>query len=300
MTSNNCAVALRLARAGLHVFPCSPDKFKKPTVRGSWRDNSTTDPQTIETWWRIRANHLVALDLHKAGVLVLDGDRHPAEDGVLHHDGVDELRRLFRKNKCSFKCNPITITPSGGVHVYFANATGFGNREGDLPDGINVRGSGGYAVAPGCALPDGRRYAPVKGFPDLSEAFKIGLPALPPWLAELIQGKPGAPAPAPIVLQLRGKRFERYAAAALNRLAGELSAKSPESGRNCELNFSSWKMGTMIARGWISQSEVEHVLYQAAECCALVRDTGPRSVKATIASGLNAGLSRPHPDLGDR
>src|SRR5262245_3813598 len=136
----NVDVALRLAAAGLHVFPVTPDNRKRPSVRGSWRENSTTDERTIAAWWRIRTGHLPAIDLGKAGLLVLDGDRHADEHGEIKHDGVDALRKIFREHGTPLKLNPVVWTPSGGVHVYFQCPTGFGNAEGDLPEGINVRG----------------------------------------------------------------------------------------------------------------------------------------------------------------
>jgi hypothetical protein len=300
-TLRNVDVALRLARAGFHVFPCTPNKNKKPSVRGSWRENSTTDTKLIETWWRVRASHLVAIDLHKAQLLVIDGDRHADEDGVIHHDGVDALRNLFREHGTSLKANPIVWTPSGGIHVYCKCPPGFGNREGDLPEGINIRGSGGYAVAPGCVLPDGRRYAPADGQPDLIPAFQAGtIPPLPDWFAALIKRADRPIAPPPRISRQRGKRFECYAATALDRMAQELSTKPAETGRNQALNLAAWKLGTMAARGWIDRGEVEYVLFQAATSCHLVKDTGARSVRATIASGLDAGISHPHPDLRDR
>jgi hypothetical protein len=59
-------------------------------------------------------------------------------------------------------------------------------------------------------------------------------------------------------------------------------------------------MGRMVARGWITRSEVERVLFCAATNCGLVKDTDAEAVRATIASGLNAGMLQPHPDLKDR
>jgi Bifunctional DNA primase/polymerase, N-terminal len=297
--SHNCGVALDLASAGFHVFPCRSDN-KRPSIR-EWRDNSSTDLQQIEAWWRVRASHLVGIDLHKAGLLVVDGDRHPDEDGVIHHDGVDSLRELFRGHGTSAARYPITRTPSGGIHIYCKSPPGFGNRRGDLPEGIDVRGSGGYVIAPGCVLPDGREYAPAEGRPDLISAFRAdAIPSPPEWLAAMIKRADRPPGPAPVISLQRGRRFECYAASALDRMARELSAKRPETGRNEALNLIAWKMATMIARGWIGQAEVERVLHQAAVACNLVKDDGARSVRATIASGLNAGISHPHPDLRDR
>lgn len=45
-----------------------------------------------------------------------------------------------------------------------------GNGEGRLPKGINVRGRGGFVVAPGAVRPDGVTWKPTPGF-ELTQAF---------------------------------------------------------------------------------------------------------------------------------
>jgi hypothetical protein len=286
----NLDTAIRSAKAGLHVFPCNP-VGKRPSIV-KWRDNSTTDIGIIESWWRIRANHLVAIDLHKAGLLAVDGDRHPDEDGEIVHDGVEALRNLFIEHRYGLKQHPVVRTPADGVHVYFRCPPGFGNREGNLPDGINIRGSGGYTIAPGCVRHDGH-YQPEKGHPDLLTSFG-SIPELPPWLAEIIS----PPAPSPIVVTRQsGKRFHCYAAAALTGKAKELAGMAPNTGRNNALNTMAWQMGTMANRGWIDRSTVEAALFAAA--WSLAREDGARAVRQTIASGFNAGLAQSHPDLRD-
>src|SRR5262249_50547663 len=197
---------------------------------------------------------------------------------------------------------PITHTPGNGYHFYFQQPDGepLGNREGDLPDGINVRGAGGLTIAPYCVRPDGQSYRGGARPPDLMAAVQNGtIPVIPAWLLEIIQPKPRSTEPM-VVTRQRGRRFECYAATALERMARELAAKPRDSGRNNDLNLMSWKMGTMVARGWRDRAEVEQVLFQAAMACGLVKDTGARGVRATITSGLKAGLSHPHPDLRNR
>jgi hypothetical protein len=299
---HNLEVALRCAEAGLHVFPCHPSSrpdpsSKTPTIR-KWRDNSTTNIGTIESWWRFRRGHLVAIDLHKAGLLVVDGDCHPdKETGEIVHDGVEALRNLFREHGCNVENNPVVRTPSDGVHVYFKCPPGFGNTEGDLPDGINIRGSGGYVIAPDCIMVDGGRYEPVKGRPDLATSFR-SIPELPGWFAEIIR-PPSRAIPIPVVTPQKGKRFQGYAAKALDAMARRLGAMAPETGRNIALNNMAFEMGTMVNRGWIDRASVEQVLFAACHANALIRDTGS-AVRKTLASALNAGVLIPHRDLKDR
>ena len=303
----NGELALRLARAGLHVFPVKivlegGKPQKRPRTR--WRlggvgQHSSTDESIIRRWWRLWPDDMVGIDLGKAGLLVLDGDRHADENGEVLHDGVEALRDLFRGHL--LKGHPVTWTASGGgVHVYFKAPPDFGNGTGDLPPGIDVRGSGGLVIAPGSIRPDnGKHYVPDDGHPDLAEAFAAGtIPVLPRFLQEII--KPRRPPAQPIVITLqRGRRFESYAAKALDGAARELSAKA-NTGRNNTLNGCAYRLGRMVARGWIERSEVEGVLFRAATNCGLVKDTDAKAVRDTIASGLNAGIQQPLPDLRDR
>src|SRR5262245_36410606 len=134
---------LRLAEAGLAIFPCGPDK--KPLVK--WRTMSSSDPEAVAQWWQQFPGALPAIDLEKCDLLVLDGDRHGGPDGRA------ALRELLRGQEFNARSAPTALTPAGGVHVYLAqNGHDLGNAEGDLPDGVNVRGAGGYTICPYAVL----------------------------------------------------------------------------------------------------------------------------------------------------
>ena len=299
----NGELALRLARAGLHVFPVKIEDGKQ-RPRTKWRhggagQHSSTDESIVRRWWQLWPTDMVGVDLGKAELLVLDGDRHADEHGEVHHDGVEALRDLFRGH--TLKDHPVTWTAGGGVHVYFIAPPGFGNGTGDLPPGIDVRGNGGLVIAPGTIRPDnGKQYVADAGHPDLVEAFIAGtIPVLPALIQELI--RPPRPPATPIVITAQGgRRCECYAAATLDGIARELSAKAAGTRRNEALNGSAYRMGRMVARDWIDRDEVEKALYSAAESCGLVEHTDAKAVRATIASGLDAGILKPHPDLKDR
>ena len=65
-----------------------------------------------------------------------------------------------------------------------------------MPEGIDVRGVGGYVIAPGAVMPDGRRYEPDAMFPRLSEKLgNGGLPKPPQWVVDLIRPKKEEAAP---------------------------------------------------------------------------------------------------------
>jgi hypothetical protein len=96
--------------------------------------------------------------------------------------------------------------------------------------------------------------------------------------------------------QLGSKRERLYALAALDGCADEL-AKAPNGDRNNTLYKKAFRLGTMVARGWISQSAVFDALFAAADACGLNKDDGEQSSQKTILSGLHDGHKHPHPDL---
>ena len=227
--------------------------------------------------------------MEKSKLLALDGDQHPDEDGVIHHDGVQALRDLLRGH--DMKRNPITWSPRGGVHIYF-EADGTRNSAGLLAPGVDVRGDGGMIIAPGSVLPDGREYLPADGSPLLWDTPRP-LPRLPEHIAELLRPKV-IPFQPVAIRQRTGKRHESYADRVLDGICQQLAGMPEESGRNEYLKAQSFRMGTMICRGWIDRATVEQSLGAAARAA---RTPG---WKATLTSGLNKGSLVPHSDLQDR
>jgi putative DNA primase/helicase len=291
----NLRYALHCAELGLYVFPCGADK--KPLVK--WRALSTVDPEQIKQWWTEYPDALPGIDLAKSDHIVIDGDRHGGPDGVI------AVEKLFAEHATPLTDAPGVITPrGGGRHSWFKQPNGnpLGNRDKPIRDlGINIRGAGGYVIAPGATLPDGRRYTRDKDTPNLFVALRENaVPPLPEWFVELLrpkarhdQDREDAPQPAQ---KLNGSiRHHRYAEAALDRLCEEL-ANTPERSRNIELNNAALRMGHMVASGWIDRAIVERRLAAAAMAAGLPFD----EIRKTLASGLNAGMQEPQPELADR
>src|SRR5262249_43816005 len=61
--------------------------------------------------------------------------------------------------------------------------------------------------------------------------------------------------------------------------------------RNSMLNWASYHFGRMIVEGFIQRSVVEELLRSAAWVNGLWREDGPAQCKATIKSGIDAGMS---------
>jgi hypothetical protein len=96
-----------------------------------------------------------------------------------------------------------------------------------------------------------------------------------------------------------GYRERQYAKAALDGCAIQFANSTP-GGRNNALNKAAFRLGTMIARGWIPRATVEQQLYEAAVQNGSIKDDGRPAALATIKSGINAGLKEPHADLQNR
>jgi hypothetical protein len=200
----------------------------------------------------------------------------------------------------------MTKTANGGAHLFFKQPEGepLGNGRGELPDGIDVRGVGGFVIAPGAVLPDGKQWRSVNGRPLLADAFMAAtIPELPQWLADIIRPnrKPNGDGSRQYAWPgdsstLRG---QAYAAAALQGAAAKLGA-APMGKRNETLNAVAFRLGRMIERGWIDEKTVSEALLDACAANKYLREHGHRATMKTIESGIEAGRKEPHPDLPDR
>jgi hypothetical protein len=295
----NLPAALDLAAADLPVFPAGPDK--RPLLVG-WQERASTDSKQIREWWRVYPDALPAIVVGRAGLVVIDCDRHPGGN-----DGIKAFNQLVSGKGVKLANVPMTKTARGGAHLFFKQPNGepLGNGRGELPDGIDVRGVGGFIIGPGASLSDGRRWESVSGKPLLSDAFKAGsIPKLPQCLAAIIR-----PDQKPKQVRINGycraseatdgSRGEAYAAAALDGAAAELSA-TPDGKRNETLNAVAFHLGRMIARDWIDENLVVDALLSACEANKYLREHGHRATMKTIDGGIGAGKKEPHPDLPDR
>jgi hypothetical protein len=56
-------------------------------------------------------------------------------------------------------------------------------------------------------------------------------------------------------------------------------------------------MGRQIARGWITYERVEEFLLRACKANGLLAEDSEQQCRATIASGINAGMKVPYHDI---
>jgi hypothetical protein len=211
MRTDLSIAALDYCRSGWRVFPVAG---KVPRL-AAWPTRATTDEATVRRWWQTWPTADIGIATG-GGLLVLDVDpRH----------GGDTSLAALEGHYGPLPDTPRVLTGGGGVHLYVAVNEVIGNRAGLAP-GIDLRGDGGFVVAPPSLHASGRRYAWELGVsPD-----DVALAPAPDWLLKRIRaGQPtGASRPPDEWAALvRGPIAEGARNESLARLAGYLLRRRP-------------------------------------------------------------------------
>ena len=168
--------ALQLAGRGMAILALRP-RDKQPATAHGLKD-ATTCRDTVARWWQHNPDYNIGLATGAiSGVLVVDVDSLDAEA---------ELRKLEAQH------SPLPPTVESitarGRHLFFKwPGQDIRNSAGKLAPGIDIRGSGGYVVAPPSIHPSGRRYA---WSVDSAGTFA----AAPQWLLDRITAPTRSPA----------------------------------------------------------------------------------------------------------
>ena len=163
MTATAVDYAKFYAKKGWDVFPCLPGD-KKPAVK--WADVATKDNEQIVDWWKHQPNANIGIATGaRSGLVVIDIDTA--------HDGEESAKGLAL---------PETVTAhtgGGGRHLLYAHpGREIRNSASKLAKGIDVRGDGGYIVAPPSLHPSGNHYQWAK---ELAPS-KHALAPMPEWM----------------------------------------------------------------------------------------------------------------------
>lgn len=284
--------ALAYAALGWPVFPvhawvdgkCTCGKecekpAKHPQTRNGFKD-ATTDERRIRAWWSRRPSANVGVSTGAAsGLAVLDIDPD--------HGGDESLAALLAEHG-DLPETLVARTGGGGRHLYFRHP-GEGKRvrnsTGDLAPGLDVRGDGGYVVAPPSIHASGGSYEWTK---------KQAPAALPGWLLRfMMEGTRGRRAREGMGASnspggTASPADSRYGLAAIEYEVAELLA-TREGKRNDGLNRAAFSLGQLVAGGELTAGVAEARLLSAALAVGLREDESLR----TIRSGLEAGKSEP-------
>lgn len=189
------AHALRYAKQGFYVFPthnpssgkCScglplgPSQgqctAKHPRVP-HWPEQATRSPEQVAAWWAAWPDAGIGIVTGKSGFFAVDLDVSNSK-----HGGSEWATLL---NTYGSAGDPQVITTgSGGSHLLYRYVEGITNSRGGLrASAIDVRGAGGYIIAPPSMHWTGKRY--------LGEIDARSIRDAPPWLVELLR-KPCLP-----------------------------------------------------------------------------------------------------------
>lgn len=269
--------AVLCAKRGWCVFPCNPSNKKPLTEHGL--NDATRDRATIEQWWREWPDAMIGVRTGpESGVFVVDLDLDPAK-GL---DGIAAFAAL--RNGHELPETIVTQTPRGGQHFWFKYVPGIKNSAGKIGPGIDVRGAGGYVIAPPSRRADGIEY-------QFLADDKDGPADAPQWLRDRLTAKsetksdkgksPG-----------NGRADDNYARVVLERECAAVATAKPGT-RNHTLNRAAFSLGQLVAGGLLKEAEVSDRLYGAAIACGLAKDDGARAAWNSIASGLGAGKKQP-------
>lgn len=141
--------ALYYAELGLAVFPLAY-RNKVPAIEGGCKA-ATTEKSKIERWWNQnpRYNIGIATGNKSNGLVVIDLD-------VDKNKGIDgyEVLRDWQNKHGELPETWQSITGRGGYHYFYKDTITHSNKVG-LYEGVDIRGEGGYIVAPPSVHPKG-------------------------------------------------------------------------------------------------------------------------------------------------
>ena len=270
--------ALAMAARGWHIFPCEPQGKRPAGALAPHGLNDATDElEQVRAWWEKEPEANIGLATGRAsGVVVIDLDGEQAETayGVL---------LLAHGNPGSAGApDGATVRTGSGWHIYLdPGEADIRNSASRVAQGIDVRGDGGYVVAPPSVHPSGRAYVwcddvPPGGLPVVSER----------WAALL-----GPPPPPARVAMPKPQGFSGvatpYGTAAMVGLLGDLEGAGDGS-RNDTLNRVTWRVVHLADAGHLDL----HTALEDVVASALSIGLPADEVERTMASARN-GAQRP-------
>lgn len=249
-SSSPLKAALKYARQGWHVFPVNG---KVPTTPNGLKDGSASPKQVKELFRAYPGNGVGIVTGEPSGIVVLDID---------DKDNVQELvARLEKEYGPEFKNTYTVRTGGGGYHFFFKHpGDRVGNRVGYLGRGVDLRGDGGYVVAPPSLHASGRRYKVIK---------ETTIKVVPKWIVATDDAK--------------------KASTASPSRQGNADVLVPEGGRDNYL----FKMGALLRRKGASDQAIEAALMEenAQRCDPPLLDTEVARIAASCGRYVPSATS---------
>ena len=317
--------ALAFAARGWPVFPASP-QHKRPLLaaavdpatgkklRGTGGVSAaSTDGDQVRAWWVKWPAAMVGVATGFDRLFVLDFDpRVDADTGeIFELAGLKAA--LEAQMGCALPDSLTSITQSGGVHVWLRWPDDGGpsvRNRGNLPPHVDVRGLGGYVIAPPSVMASGARYKWRRRGGVADDPAVTPIAEAPAALVAILRdsGKGGAPetavgAPLPLHQPAAGPpprdklgedkvavARRKYALAALDGIAERVRGAG-SGARNAALNEGAFGAARLVAAGVLDGVLARSVIEAAARANPGRDDAG--QLAATIDSGWDAGLAQP-------
>jgi hypothetical protein len=254
----------------LPVFACGHDK--RPVTQHGFHD-ATRDPAEIKTQFGTPGAAMIGVPTGQgAGFFVVDLDVKNGGQGLEWLAANQHRLPRTRTHK----------TRSGGQHLLFQWPEGrtVRNSASRIAPGVDVRGNGGYIIAPPS--------------PDYEIADHSALAEAPTWLLALID-PPVAPraidAPRPAPAPRQSGDGTRYGLQALdNECQAILSA--PDGGKHDTLNRAAFSIGGLVAAGELAEGPALQALASALAGIASRCEDYPAAQK-TLGAAFRAGIAKP-------
>jgi hypothetical protein len=281
-----------------HVLPggrcsCGQSDCESPgkhPIGKEWTARASADPDHVHALWARDpyANVGIATGA-TSGIIVID------VDGA---EGEATIAALEAQQREALPPT-VTVLTSRGRHLYFASdgsppiPNRAGKRGRGLGDGVDVRGEGGFVIAPPSVHASGFVYcfAPGLGFADVPMA------RLPAWIVARVIDPPRTAAVEPPARSYTGTRVDKWAAAALDREIANVRGAAKGS-RNDTLNRASFNVGLIAAGGALDGSEAKRALRAAAIDAGLTEFEAVKTITSAFAAAAKAEVRRgPERDL---
>jgi hypothetical protein len=253
----------------LPVFACGPDK--RPVTQHGFHD-ATRDPAEIKAQFSSPGAAMIGVPTGQgAGFFVVDLDVKNGGQGLEWLAANQHRLPRTRTHK----------TRSGGQHLLFQWPEGrtIRNSASRVAPGVDVRGNGGYIIAPPS--------------PDYEIADASALAEAPAWLLDLIDPPAAAPSPAPRPAPAPRTSGDgtRYGLTALdNECQAILSA--PDGAKHDTLNRAAFSIGGLVAAGELIEGPAFAALTSALAGIRHRCDDF-RAAEKTLRDAFRAGMEKP-------
>jgi phage/plasmid primase, P4 family, C-terminal domain len=258
-TESTLAQALEYARdRRWSVFPV--DSAEKRPLILKWTSRASTEEDTIDRWWRKWPD---------AGIGIVTGQ--VSQLCVVDIDSDAALTRLQAEGPIP---DTLTVETGRGIHLYFQTVTDVPNRTGLLCPGIDIRGNGGFVIAPPSLHHSGKRYT----WRDLA----VPLTPLPGWLEERILFPVSSKKPT---VTYGPKSLSPAYIENVQQFQLAMLRNAPEGMKHGTLLDVSMRIAGLVKTGWSDQPTQTEAMCQALrENASPVKDW--QNVDKTIASAF--------------